>query len=322
MFHKKETVVSKDTFVAAKKPLGFRFKRALRRDWQLLLLCLLPVTYYIVFHYIPMYGVQIAFKDFRAVDGIWGSPWVGFEHFERFFDSYQFWPLLKNTLALSFLQLLVGFPIPIILAILLNQMRNSKFRKFVQTVTYCPHFISIVVLTGMLYIFLSPRNGLINNMIRFFGGDPIHFLGDPGWFRPVFILSGVWQNAGWSAIIYIAALAGISPDLYEAAQIDGANKWQIIRHVDLPGIAPTAIMMLILEVGKVMNIGFQKAYLMQTGLNISVSEIIPTYIYKIGLIDAQYSYSAAIGLFNNIVNIILLVTVNKIAQKMSDSSLW
>ena len=306
----------------AKQPLIFRIRQAFRKDWQLFLMCLLPVIYFIVFHYLPMYGVQIAFKDFQASTGFWGREWAGFKYFERFFESYQFWPLIKNTLALSFLQILIGFPIPILLAILLNQMKNRRFRQFVQTVTYCPHFISIVVLTGMLYIFLSPRTGLINNLIQFLGGEPQFFLGQPEWFRPIFVLSGVWQNAGWSAIIYIAALAGISPDLYEAAKMDGANKWQIIRHIDLPGIMPTVTMMLIMEMGKVMNIGFQKAYLMQNGLNIAASEIIPTYIYKIGLIDAQYSYSAAISLFNNIINIILLVTVNKIAQKTSENSLW
>ena len=201
-------------------------------------------------------------------------------------------------------------------------MQNDRFKRFVQTVTYCPHFISIVVLSGMLYIFLSPRTGLINNVISFFGGEKIFFLGEPSWFRPVFVLSGIWQNAGWNAIIYIAALGGISADLYEAARMDGANKWQLIRHIDIPGIMPTVTMMLIMEMGKVMNIGFQKAYLLQNGLNISASEIIPTYIYKIGLIDAQYSYSAAISLFNNIINIILLVSVNKIAQKTSENSLW
>lgn len=303
-------------------PLTKRMRKAFVRDHQLVVLCILPVAYFIVFHYIPMYGVQLAFKDFRAVDGIWGSPWAGLKYFERFFSSYQFWPLIKNTLLLSFGQLIFGFPIPILLAILLNQMRSTRFRKFVQTVTYCPHFISIVVLVGMLDLFLSPRSGFINHFLGLFGIAPIHFMGEPGWFRPVFILSGIWQNAGWSAIIYIAALSSISPDLYEAAQIDGANRWQLVRHIDLPGIIPTATMMFILEVGKVMNIGFQKAYLMQTGLNITTSEIIPTYIYKIGLIDAQYSYSAAISLFNNIINIILLVTVNKIAQKTSENSLW
>lgn len=300
----------------------YAWKKALGRDWQLLVLCLLPVMYYIVFHYLPMYGVQIAFKNYIAAKGITGSPWVGFDHFKRFFKSYQFWPLIKNTLTLSVSQLIFGFPVPIILAIMLNQMRHQRFKKFVQTVTYCPHFISIIVMTGMLYIFLSPRNGLVNLAVKAFGHDAVFFLGDPKWFRPIFILSGIWQNAGWSAIIYIAALAAISPDLYEAAQIDGANKFQIVRHIDIPGILPTAVMMFILEIGKIMNIGFQKAYLMQNGLNISTSEIIPTYIYKIGLINAQFSYSAAISLFNNIINIILLVSVNRIAQRTSENSLW
>lgn len=321
-----ETMKKRQATEDVKKPiqqtLSYRISRAWKRDWQLLVLCILPVSYYIIFHYLPMYGVQIAFKDYYASKGITGSAWVGFKHFKRFFTSYQFWPLIKNTLSLSFLQLLFGFPIPLILAILLNQMRNEKYKKFVQNITYCPHFISMVVLVGMIGIFLSPRNGLINLIITAFGGEPIHFMAEPSWFKPVYIISGIWQNAGWSAIIYIAALSSISQDLYEAAKIDGANKWQIIRNIDIPGIAPTAIMMLILEVGKVMNLGFQKAYLLQNSLNITASEIIPTYVYKIGLINAQYSYSTAINLFNNIVNIILLVSVNKIAQKTSESSLW
>lgn len=302
--------------------MGKKTKRAFRRDWQLLVLCALPVLYFIIFHYVPMYGVQIAFKDFQASEGIMGSAWVGFDHFKRFFSSSQFWPLIKNTLLLSFMQILLGFPIPILFAIMLNQTKNKKYKKFVQSVAYCPHFISIVVLTGMLYIFLSPRNGIINNVIQMFGGDPIFFLGDAKYFKWTFVLSGIWQNAGWSAIIYIAALAGISPDLYEAAQVDGANKWQRIRHIDLPGILPTVVMMLILECGKVMNLGFQKAYLMQNAQNLASSEIISTYIYKVGMIDAQYSYSAAINLFNNLVNIILLVSVNRIAKKVTDNSLW
>lgn len=301
---------------------GAKARKVLERDWQLLLLCMIPIGYFVIFHYIPMYGVQIAFKDFRAVDGIWGSKWVGFKHFERFFSSSQFWPLIKNTLGLSFLQILLGFPIPILLAIMLNQAKNQKFRKFVQSVAYCPHFISIVVLTGMLYIFLSPRNGIINNVIQMLGGEPIFFLGDAKYFKLTFVISGIWQNAGWSAIIYIAALSGISPDLYEAAQVDGANKWQRIRHIDLPGILPTIVMMLILEMGKVMSLGFQKAYLMQNAQNLAASEIISTYIYKVGMIDAQYSYSAAINLFNNLVNIILLVTVNQVSKKLTDNSLW
>ena len=302
--------------------MGTRVQKALKRDWQLLLLCALPVLYFIIFHYIPMYGVQIAFKDFKAADGIWGSAWCGLDQFKRFFASSQFWPLIKNTLTLSFMQILLGFPVPILLAIMLNQVKNKKFRKFVQLVAYCPHFISIVVLTGMLYIFLSPRNGIVNQVIQMFGGEPIFFLGDAKYFKITFVLSGIWQNAGWSAIIYIAALAGVSPDLYEAAQVDGANKWQRIRHIDIPGIMPTIVMMLIMEVGKVMNLGFQKAYLMQNAQNLASSEIISTYIYKVGMIDAQYSYSAAINLFNNLINIILLVTFNRLAKKITDNSLW
>ncbi len=299
-----------------------RVRKALSRDWQLLVLCAVPVLYFVIFHYVPMYGVQIAFKDFKAVDGIWGSAWCGFKHFKRFFASSQFWPLIKNTLGLSLLQILMGFPVPVLLAIMLNQVKNQRIRKFVQSVLYCPHFISIVVLAGMLYLFLSPRNGIINAIIEFFGGEAVFFLGEAKLFKPIFVISGIWQNAGWSAIIYIAALAGISPDLYEAAQVDGANKWQRIRHIDLPGILPTIVMMLILDIGKVMNIGFQKAYLLQNAQNLASSEIISTYIYKVGMIDAQYSYSAAINLFNNIINIILLVTFNKLAKKLTSNSLW
>ena len=269
-----------------------------------------------------MYGVQIAFKDFKASEGIWGSAWVGFKHFKRFFASSQFWTLIKNTLGLSLLQILLGFPIPILLAIMLNQVKNQKFRKFAQSILYCPHFISIVVLAGMLYIFLSPRNGIVNTIIKMLGGEAIFFLGEAKYFKLTFVISGIWQNAGWSAIIYIAALAGISPDLYEAAQMDGANKWQRIRHIDIPGIMPTIVMMLIMEIGKVMSLGFQKAYLLQNAQNLAASEIISTYIYKVGMLDAQYSYSAAINLFNNVINIILLVTFNKLAKKLTDNSLW
>ena len=304
------------------KPMLLRTRKAFIRDWQLMVLCILPVAYFIIFHYVPMYGVQIAFKDFRAIDGIWGSPWCGFKHFRRFFTSPQFWPLLKNTLGLSFLQLAIGFPIPIILAIMLNQAKSYKFKRFVQSVVYCPHFISIVVLTSMLYIFLSPRNGIVNTVIQALGGDPIFFLGEAKYFKLTFVISGVWQNAGWSAIIYIAALAGISPDLYEAAAVDGANKWQRIWHIDIPGILPTIVMMFILEVGKVMNLGMQKAYIMQNAQNLAASEIISTYIYKVGLINAQYSYSAAINLFNNLVNIFLLVTCNALAKRVTKNSLW
>ena len=305
-----------------KPALITRTKKALRRDYQLLLLCAIPLAYFVIVHYIPMYGVQIAFKDFKASKGIWESQWVGLKWFRRFFSSSQFWPVIRNTLGLSFLQILLGFPVPILLAILFNQVRNQRFRKFVQSVVYSPHFISIVVLAGMLYIFLSPRNGFVNTVIKFFGGQPIFFLGEAKYFKITFVLSGIWQHAGWSAIIYIAALAGISPDLYEAAEVDGANKWQRVWYIDLPGILPTIVMMLILEMGKVMNLGFQKAYLMQNAQNLAASEIISTYIYNVGLINAQYSYSTAINLFNNVVNIILLVSMNALSRRITQNSLW
>ncbi|WP_083652467.1 sugar ABC transporter permease [Bacillus sp. MRMR6] len=290
-------------------------------NYQLYLFLLPALVYFIVFHYVPMYGVLIAFKDFVATKGIMGSPWVGFKHFERFFESYQFWTLIKNTLGLSVIQLIVGFPLPIFLALMLNQIRNEKYKRFVQTVVYAPHFISVVVLAGMIYVFFS-NNGLINNIILLFGGDPISFMSKPEWFKPLYIGSGVWQETGWAAIIYLAALAGVSPELHEAAVMDGASKWKRILHVDIPAIMPTAVILLILNVGNIMNIGFEKAYLLQTPMNQPAAEIIPTYVYKMGLQQAQYSFAAAVGLFNSVINLILLVSVNKFAKKLSGTGLW
>ncbi|OAS89248.1 MULTISPECIES: ABC transporter permease [Metabacillus] len=307
-----------DTHAKANKKL--QFKKILN-NYQLYLFLLPALIYFIVFHYYPMYGVVIAFKDFIATQGIMGSPWVGFKHFERFFDSYQFWTLIKNTLGLSGLQLIIGFPLPIILALMMNQIRHEKYKRFVQTVVYAPHFISVVVLSGMIYVFFS-NNGLINNMITIFGGDSISFMSKPEWFKPLYIGSSVWQETGWAAIIYLAALAGVSPELHEAAVMDGASKWHRILHVDIPAIMPTAVILLILSVGNMMNIGFEKAYLLQTPLNQPAAEIIPTYVYKLGLQQAQYSFAAAVGLFNAIINLILLVAVNKFAKKLSGQGLW
>lgn len=290
-------------------------------NYQLYLFLLPALIYFIVFHYYPMYGVLIAFKDFIATKGIMESPWVGFKHFERFFESFQFWTLIKNTLGLSGLQLIIGFPLPIILALMMNQIRHEKYKSFVQTVVYAPHFISVVVLSGMIYVFFS-NNGLINNIMMIFGGESISFMAKPEWFKPLYIGSGVWQETGWAAIIYLAALAGVSPELHEAAVMDGANKWHRILHVDIPAIMPTAVILLILSVGNIMNIGFEKAYLLQTPLNQPAAEIIPTYVYKMGLQQAQYSFAAAVGLFNSILNLILLVAVNKFAKKLSGQGLW
>ncbi len=295
--------------------------KKLLNNYQLYLFLLPALIYFIVFHYFPMYGVIIAFKNFIATQGIMGSPWVGFKHFERFFESFQFWSLIKNTLGLSVLQLIIGFPLPIILALMMNQIRHEKYKRFVQTVVYAPHFISVVVLAGMIYVFFS-NNGLINNFIMMFGGESISFMAKPEWFKPLYIGSGVWQETGWAAIIYLAALAGVSPELHEAAVMDGASKWHRILHVDIPAIMPTAVILLILSVGNIMNIGFEKAYLLQTPLNQPSAEIIPTYVYKMGLQQAQYSFAAAVGLFNAVINLVLLVAVNKFAKKLSGQGLW
>ncbi|WP_442951651.1 ABC transporter permease [Paenibacillus sp. GYB003] len=280
------------------------------------------LVYFIVFHYMPMYGVQIAFKDFIATKGIWGSPWVGLKHFDRFFDSYFFWRLLKNTLGISLYELAVGFPIPIVLALMINEVRHKGYKKFIQTVTYAPHFLSTVVLVGIVIMFLSPTSGIVNTIIKAFGGEPIFFMTKPEWFKTVYVLSGVWQQMGWSSIIYLAALAGIDPGLHEAARVDGASRLQRIWHINLPGIMPTVVILLILNIGSLMGVGFEKVFLMQNSLNTESSDVISTYVYRSGLLGAQYSFASAVGLFNSVVNFVLLLTVNRIAKAVNQSSLW
>jgi len=308
--------------VIEKKPFKRRFARALRRDWQLYLLCIPALIFIFVFDYGPMYGLQIAFRDFSARKGIWGSDWVGLENFMRFFRSPQFSILLKNTLGISIYSLLAGFPFPIILALILNQVRSGKFRKVVQMVLYAPHFISVVVLCGMLTVFMSPSTGILNNILASLGFDRVFFLGEASYFPHIFVWSDIWQNTGWGMIIYLAALSSISPELYEAAKIDGASKLKIIWHVDIPGILPQIVILFIMRTGSFMNVGFQKAFLLQTPLNLEASEIISTYVYKVGLLNAQFSYSTAIGLFNTVVNVILILMVNTICKKLNDTSLW
>ncbi|MCQ6560729.1 ABC transporter permease [Paenibacillus mendelii] len=298
-----------------------KWKR-IRKQYQLYLFLFPTILFFLVFHYIPMYGVTIAFKNFMASKGIMGSPWVGFEHFERFFSSYKFATVMWNTLIINLYELIIAFPIPIILALLLNQVANARFKKLVQTVTYAPHFISVVVIVGMLYLFLSPRNGLFNQLIEWFGGDSIFFMASAEWFKTIFVFSGVWQNAGWSMIIYLAALTAVSQDLHEAAVVDGASKFQRILHIDLPSLMPTIMILLILNIGSFMAVGFEKIYLMQNPLNLGSSEVIQTYVYQTGLLSAQYSYSAAVGLFNSVINFALLVGFNQLAKSMKQASLW
>jgi putative aldouronate transport system permease protein len=265
---------------------------------------------------------MIAFKDYIAVDGIFGSPWVGFEHFERFFESFYFERLLLNTLLIGLYELAVGFPVPIILALLINEVRNKYFKSFIQTITYAPHFLSVVVVVGMLFIFLSPQNGIVNQLIVFFGGEPISFMTEPAWFKTIYVLSGVWQSMGWSSIIYLAALSGVDPQLHEAAEIDGASRLQRIWHINLPSIKPTIIVMLILQCGSILGVGFEKVFLMQNTLNMSASDVIATHIYRTGILGSEYSYSTAIGLFESVVNLVILLLVNYTAKKVNKVSLW
>lgn len=303
-----------------------RYKSNLKRDvlknWDLYLLFFPVLLYFVLFHYWPMYGVQIAFKDFIVTKGIKGSPWAGFRHFQRFFRSHHFWPLIKNTLVLSVYQLLASFPAPIILALLINEVMNNRFKRTVQTVTYAPHFLSTVVVVGMLTTMLSPQTGIINKLLQSMGKERIYFMGESQWFRHLYVWSGVWQHTGWNAIIYLAALSGINIELHEAAIVDGASKLERIWYINIPGILPTAIVLLILNLGQVMNVGFEKVFLMQNDLNISTSNVISTYVYNIGLLGSQYSFSTAVGLFNSIINFILLIAVNKISREVTDVGLW
>jgi putative aldouronate transport system permease protein len=296
-------------------------RQNLRRHWQLYMLLILPVAYFVIFQYIPMANNVIAFKDYNVVDGIWGSPWAGLEHFERFFANPVAWDLIRNTLTLSLYGFLAGFPIPILLALALNEVRARFFKRTVQMVTYAPHFISTVIVVSMLILIFSPRIGFMANFLGFFGMDS-NLLADPDAFRSVYVWSDIWQTAGYSAIIYMAALAGIDPTLYEAAKLDGASRLQKIWHVDLPGIAPTVVVVMILSVGSVMAIGFEKAFLLQNPLNLSQSEIIATYTYKIGLLNADFSLATAIGLFNSVINLVLLLAVNTVSKRVTGNGLW
>lgn len=294
----------------------------IKNNWQLYVLFLPVLVYFFVFSYMPMYGAQIAFRDYKASLGIWGSEWVGFKHFLTFFDAYYFERLLKNTLLLNVLGLLFSFPVPIILAILLNRVRNEKCKRFIQTTIYAPHFISTVVLVGMLYIFLSPTAGIFNVLVKAFGGAPIDFMSSRDAFRPIYILSGIWQSAGYESILYIATLAGIDSTLYEAADIDGASIWQKIRYIDIPALIPTAMMVFILDCGKLLASNTNKVLVMQTAGNTPVSDIIGTYVYDVGLGAGQFSYTTAIGLLVNIINFILILTVNKISKSVSEVNLF
>ena len=305
-----------------KHSLGTRLARDFKMNKYKYLLILPVLVYLALFAYKPMYGLIIAFKNYRTTRGIFGSDWVGVLWFETFFTDPYFWRLLRNTFLLSALSSVFGFPAPILLALMMNELRSERVKRVVQTITYAPHFISMVVMCSMIILFLSPSSGVLNRIIEILGGQSVYFMGKPEYFKTIYVLSGVWQNTGWSSIIYMAALSGIDPQLHEAATIDGASRLQRVWHINLPGILPTAVILLIMNCGSLMSIGFEKAFLLMNDLNRAAAEIISTFVYQRGLIDRNYSSAAAIGLFNSAINLVLLLGVNAIARRVSDTSLW
>lgn len=295
-----------------------------KRGWQLYLMLLIPLAWLLIFQYWPMYGAQIAFRNFMPGLSIWESPWVGLDNFVKFFNSYMFWRVIRNTLWISFYSLLVGFPIPILFALAINQLKGGWFKRTVQMVSYAPNFISTVVVVGMVIQFLDLRRGPVNLLLQTLGLSTVNFLGSPEWFSSIYVWSGIWQHTGFNAIIYLAALSTVDQALHEAAVVDGATRLQRIWHIDLQAILPTAMTLLILNLGQLMNVGFEKAFLLQNTLNQTTSEVISTYVYKVSLAAgiASYSYGAAIGLFNSFVGLILIVIANRISKKLTETGLW
>jgi putative aldouronate transport system permease protein len=295
--------------------------RNMKRSRYLYLIFGLPFCYYIIFHYWPMYGIIIAFKDYNIVKGITESPWVGLKHFNKFLVDPYFWKLVRNTLLINIYELFWAFPAPIILALLLNEVRQQGYKRFVQSVSYLPHFISTVVVCGMIVNFLS-TDGLINQLVVWLGGEPIQFLMMPEYFRTIFISSGIWQSVGWGSIIYLAALTAVDSELYDAAKIDGANRWKQLLHITVPGIAPTISIMLIINIGRLMSIGYEKIILLYNGSTYETADVISTYVYRRGLLGSDFSYGTAVELFQAIVGLILLVMANRLSKKISDTGLW
>jgi multiple sugar transport system permease protein/putative aldouronate transport system permease protein len=310
-----------DAYIAARRKSKWKQVSA---NWELYLIALLPVAWILIFRYIPMYGAQIAFRRFVPALGIWGSRWVGFDHFIRFFNSYNFSNVMFNTLFLNLYSLVAGFPIPIFLAVFIHYCPHFGFKKTVQMVTYAPHFISVVVMVGIIFKMFAMRNGIVNVAIKGLGFEEVNFLGSPDAFPHVYVWTGIWQTMGFGTIIYLAALSGVSPELHDSAKADGANMWQRIWHVDIPGIAPTVIILLILRTGRLLEVGFEKVLLMQNNLNLRAAEVIQTYVYKVGLASSNpnFSYAAAIGLFRSVISFALLLIVNRLARRLGETSLW
>lgn len=298
------------------------FVKNVKRCRYLYLMLLPVIVYYIIFHYVPMYGAQIAFKDFNPYQGFWDSQWVGLKNFELLFTGPYFWRLLRNTLIISFYSLIFGFPAPIILALLLNEVRQERIKRTIQTVIYMPHFVSIVVVCGMISSFTALRTGLINKIIVMLGGHAIQFMAEPGWFRTIYVSSGIWQEIGWGTIIYLAAIAGLDVALYEAAIVDGANRFQRIWHITLPSLLPTITILLILRLGHVMSVGFEKILLLYNDSTFETADVISTFVYRKGIMGADFSFATAVGLFNSICNFLLIIFFNKVSRRVGETSLW
>lgn len=303
-------------------PQRTKNNNALLGKWQLWVMIALPLIWYIVFCYVPMYGIQLAFKNYNPMLGYIGSDWAGLKYFAQFFSSYYWKDIVWNTVSISLMSIVIGFPIPILLALLVNEVSSKRLKGILQNITYIPHFISVVVLCGMMSLLLSPQNGVINALLGSFGVGPVPFLESSKWFKATYVGMEVWQESGWSAIIYIAALAGIDPTLYEAATMDGAGRFKKILHISIPSILPTIVTLLILRIGQIMSIGFEKAYLLQNALNMSSSEIISTMVYKQGILQGNISYATAAGLMNSVINLLLIIVANKLCKKFFETSLW
>ncbi|WP_152403818.1 ABC transporter permease [Paenibacillus cellulositrophicus] len=308
-----------------KKPNKGRLTETLkhiRRDRELLLLFIPCILFYIIFRYGPLYGLIIAFKDYSVFSGVMGSDWVGLKHFVKFFSNQDFWMLFRNTLLLGFYTLIFGFPFPILLAILLNEVRTKWFKKSVQTLSYLPAFLSVVIISSMIIDFLSPTNGLLNQLLSAFGFEKKYFLVDPGWFRPIYVISEIWGTIGYESIIYLAAIAGINPTLYEAARVDGASRFHMIRHITIPGLMPTMLIMFILKTGSMIRIGYEKVLLLYNPMTYNVADVFSTYVYRKGLLESNYSYAAAVGMFEALVAMTMLLGANAISRKIGGKGLW
>ncbi|MGI2293882.1 ABC transporter permease [Paenibacillus sp. GXUN7292] len=291
------------------------------KNKMLYLMAIPVIAYYAIFHYGPMYGLQIAFKDFSPAQGITGSPWLGFQHFSDFFNGYYFWRLIRNTVLINIYELVFGFPAPIILALLLNELRHQLFKRFVQTISYLPHFISIVVVVGMMVDFFA-RDGIVNQLLVFFGVESVAFMREPGWFRTLFVSSGIWQGVGWGTIIYLAAMSTIDPSLYEASKMDGAGRFKQVVHITLPGIMPTIAILFILNMGSMLTVGSEKVLLMYNPQTYETADVISTYVYRKGILESNYGYTAAVGLFNAVISFLLIVGANSFSKRISDNKLW